>query len=245
MDSYLEVTLLNAVIVILFSLCTASYLSIQPLSWRKMLIYTLFITLFGVVLWNDWSLWFMIAMEIILFFSLFRWHMKCYVFAYTIRMLLFFAEYAFLKGSFHNLLYFVPMRCAIILFWVVLLLGLVFLFANGKLFLCAMQYSYPFTLYTADTKLKLIGYLDSGNLATYHQIPIIFLDQRYCSYFTASQVDLVILHSVSGVEITRVYEARIKLENGICAKVYVNVEKTISKELGAACILNRNIFMVR
>lgn len=90
------------------------------------------------------------------------------------RMLLFFAEYAFLKGSFHNLLYFVPMRCEIILFWVVLLLGLVFLFANGKLFLCAMQYSYPFTLYTADTKLKLIGYLDSGNLATYHQIPIIF-----------------------------------------------------------------------
>lgn len=244
-DSYVEVTWLNACLLAVFSFCIASYLIMKPVSLKRICLFSITVISVAVSCWFPFASILVFTITVSGMILWFYYQLSCFALALGIFYGMSILQYVFLSGSFHNGIYFVPMNEGIVWYWLGIIFVLIVLFHNGKVWFSGMCYSHPIQIKIGSKIFKMIGYLDSGNLVSFHQIPVIFLDKRYQEAFIDCEIELILLSTINGVDVCKVYEAQLKLEHGSWQKVYVNVEKRIDEELGATCILNRNLRMVR
>ena len=76
MESYVEVSWLNGVLLLYLSALFASYAMFQPLKDLHLLFYAAVISMLSVSLWQDGSLFIVILVELLFFLTLFRYARK-------------------------------------------------------------------------------------------------------------------------------------------------------------------------
>lgn len=89
-------------------------------------------------------------------------------------------------------------------------------------------------------EVALKGYLDSGNLLCHHGIPVIFLDQKYSSYFDENSIELVVMNTIQKSGMIRCYPSRLCIDGCKEHLVYVCCDKTLTLPFDCEVLLNMN-----
>lgn len=118
MESYIEVTFLTNGFIILLSVQIAQYITLRPVDTKNSICYALLISLFSVMLWEKWSVYMLITLELLFCLTLFKYAIKTWIFAYLYRWLLMLTCFVVWQGSFHNLTWFVPIHCPFLYIWI-------------------------------------------------------------------------------------------------------------------------------
>lgn len=242
MESYLEVSFFHNVCTIALSFLLGEYASMQPVSIWRVLLYAFMVSAFGCFLWFPYAIWIILLIEAFFFFLCFRRVFKAYFSALTIRILCYLSAFLFFGGGFHNGLWFVPMDGkGVVALWIVYGCAVLLLMAKWKHAFALTSYVYDAMLFLQETKLHLKGYLDSGNLLTYEQIPIVFIDKKYQTYFKNQNIELIVMNSVTSSEVIRCYACRLQLAGCRIQQVYVNCDRHLQLPLQCDVLLNVNV----
>ncbi|MEG2506706.1 MAG: sigma-E processing peptidase SpoIIGA [Longicatena sp.] len=241
MESYLEVSFLHNLITIMLSVVIAQYTTLQPLSNKRLFCYAFVLSLYGCLTYFSYSIVGSICLEALFFITYFRYAYKTYLMALCIRYVAYATTFVLLIGSFHNGLYFVPMKYEILLIWLCYGLAYALLYHKWKDVFSKLSYVYQSTLFMKQTTLKLPAYLDSGNLVSHEHIPIIFVDQQYLAYFKDQSIELVVMNSITNTTILRCYKCSIQLEGCQKHMVYVHADKHLNLPFNCKVLLNMKV----
>lgn len=226
----------------LISCMTAGYLSLKPLSIKQMGIYSMILPLASCFLWMKYS-WIIILMVEVLFFLLyFRLSWKTYLLTLSLRFLLSFSWYACFRGGFHNFQYFFPIRSPFILLisqCVILWL----LYRKWNYWVGKLNYVYECQIEGIPNKHSWKGYLDSGNMLMMNDIPVIFIDNKYESYFHDANIQYLVMNTMSGSAPIACFEGRIKIQGMVKKRVYIRCEKNIQLPMQCQILLNVNLWL--
>lgn len=221
MESYIEVSFIHNVMIIVLSQMMAGYLSLRPIPLKKQLLYACSISFYGVVSWfiNAWIG--MILVDLFFLFLFYRYTLKTYLFALSFRILWYLTCIVCLEGSFHNGMYFPSIYSSILMFWVVLILLFLLLYQKWNVYMIQSSFVYSCTIKKGNNDKKMKGYLDTGNLLIYESYPVIFMDKKYQSLFldtTIKSIEMETMQSQSKIEVC---EASIQLEYQKEQKVFI------------------------
>lgn len=241
MESFVEVSLIHAIITLFLSVYIGQIVALQPLSKKRIWFYACISATLGCMLWLSYSWMILILVEVIAFFFFFRYAYKTYFCALVLRFLCFATTFVFYGGSFHNFYWFVPMDCPIWVMWLLYALIILLLQCKWKDIVSRLAYVYELTIFTNDETLKLTSYLDSGNLLTYQHVPILFIDKKYHAYFKNQRIELVVMNSVSASEVIRCYECDIQLLGCKKQHVYINADRHLKLPFTCSVLLNMNV----
>ncbi len=241
MESYVEVSWLNGVLLLYLSALFASYAMFQPLKDLHLLFYAAIISMLSVSLWQDGSLFIVILVELLFFLTLFRYARKTYIVAFCFRVLCMLTSYVIYQGSFHNGFWFVPIQASIIPCWLLYLLFLFFCKSRWRIRFSEKNCLYPLTLYVGNKHFKVIGYLDSGNLLSHEGIPVVFLQRRYLSYFVDERIQLVVMKTVQEESSLPCYTCELKLHGCHKRKVLVHLQEDLKLPMHSELLLNMKV----
>ena len=242
MESYLEVSVFHNACTIVLSVLLGEYASMQPVSFKRVLCYAGTISLLGCILWFPYAFFIVGLLEGFYFFFFFRYAYKAYVTALTIRILCLLSAFAFFQGGFHNGLWFAPIDGkGILALWFVYGCAFLLLRVKWKDTFAKASYVYEAKLWLKQEKLHVKGYLDSGNLLTYKQIPILFIDQRYQAYFKDQRIELIVMNSVSSTDVIRCYACHLQMAGCRVQQVYVNCDRHLQLPFQCDVLLNVNV----
>ncbi|MEG0980904.1 MAG: sigma-E processing peptidase SpoIIGA [Erysipelotrichaceae bacterium] len=245
MQAYVEIAFINNMLIMITSVIIASYMQLRPLSYRNIFVYAFAVSLASVLLWGNHAWFIMILWELFWVVSIFKGKYKVYLLSIVLRALISFSDYLIFAGSFHAFVYFLPVNHKIILIqWIILIIIIIIIHKKGKFLLVESQYLYFVKLYFPNKTLKLMGYLDSGNRLSYHQIPIIFIDGEYQEYLQKDNIELIVMNTMNAT--TNIHAVLISLKiNGFKKqKVLVSCTKDLKLPIHCKCLLNvHNISM--
>ena len=242
MSSYIEVTFINNVFIMMLSLVLAHYLLLDRMSRRTMLHYTFGISLLAVLCWSSFSPLLMLGAEILSCIFWFKLHIKVFALAYSLRLLFSLTCYVLYGGSFHLLIYFVPIGTyAILYFWVIAGIALIACLRKWKYYITQAQYIYETELYTKQKKFHIYGYLDSGNVLTYHEIPIIFAVSRFYEYFKNENIELVVMNTMNQTSSIRVYPCELQVRGCEKQPAYICFDRQGIIPMHCECLLNLHV----
>lgn len=241
MESYVEVSILHNVLTIFVSFWMAQYISLQPLRQRSILTYAWMISLCGGLLYQSYSWLAVLALEIGSFFCFFRKSAKSWLMAQAIRMLWYYTAFALYQGSFHNLLWFVPIHASIVYLWLFYGLLYALLKAKWKQQLARLSYRYAIDLFLEETTLHLDGWLDSGNLLCTQGLPVLFVEGSYEAYFQQQRIQWVVMKTMQGSETIRCYACEAALSNTKRCPVLVCCKEGMQLPLHCKVLLNMNV----
>lgn len=242
MESYIEVSFLNGVFLMYCSLIYASYIMLHPLNSCSIWIYSISISLLSVLLWNKNSYIYIICVECLCFFWLFRYAKKTYLVALIFRFLCIGTTFVLYGGSFHNGFYFVPIRISIVLVWMIYFGFVVYARSRWRIKICEKNCVYPVTLWINNKKIRVLGYFDSGNLLSYHGIPVVFMSDLYRSYFQNQSIDIV-MKTVLNAENIKCYRCMLQLDGCKRKEVYVHLQKDLNLPCECNLILNMKVMV--
>ncbi len=243
MESYIEVSFVNQVLLMVLSILIAGYITCKPVCIVENLIYSVSITLFCSLFWGSHSWILYMCLELFFFLLYFRYRLKTYLVYGSLRLLLSFTCYALWKGSYHLGMYYIPLHQSPLLFWSVEIVILVSLLRKWKYFLGKLNYIYECKIQSNYKKLLLRAYLDSGNLLTLQGVPVIFLDSKYVKYFQDQRMKLVTIQTVQGEQEIGCYEAIIEIKGYTPSKVYVHCKQNMTLPLRCEVLLNMKLLM--
>ena len=241
MESYVEISWLYNVLTIVLCVMLASYSSMQPIRSRDALLYAGVVSLAGVSLYMEASLYIVLAGEMLFFITMFHRRRKLYMFAMAYRFFLYLSCFAWCGGSMHNALLFLSVDTNPIYIFLIYALFAVLLQRKWKSLLASSNYVYDVWLYTNDSKIKLKGYLDSGNLLSHEELPVIFLDQHYQTYFDDSCIQLVVMNTVEKAGVISCYPCRIQLNGCGIHEAFVSCEKHLHLPFDCVALLNMKL----
>lgn len=241
MESYIEVSLLHNFITVVISTLMATYASLQPISFKRILIYASVQASTSCIFWfsNAWVL--SVVVELLFFLVFFRYAYKTYVISLVTRFLWLCTAFVMYDGGFHNGAYFVPMDQPIYILWAIYGVCMLLLLAKWKDFVAELSYVYSLKLYTKQKILPLRGYLDSGNLITFKNVPILFLDKKYYAYFQNQGIELVVMNTITDTDVIRCYDCELQLSGCKKQRVFVNCEKSLELPLHCELLLNMKV----
>ena len=239
MESYIEVSFLFAFVTIFLSIRSASYWCVKPMRTRLQMAYAAVISLSGCLFFSyDWLL--MILLELLFLMRVFRCQRKVYLLGFALRALCFFSVFAWYGGSFHNGIYFLPLHEMLWIVWLCYGIWGGMLRHHWKNLLARGEYVYGTRLILKKKEVALKGYLDSGNLLCHHGIPVIFLDQKYSSYFDENSIELVVMNTIQKSGMIRCYPSRLCIDGCKEHLVYVCCDKTLTLPFDCEVLLNMN-----
>lgn len=242
MESYVEVSFLIQVLTMLISCMTAGYLSLHPLSFKQMFIYSILISFMACAFWMEFSWIIILIIEILFFLLYFRMSWKAFLLTIAMRFLLSFTWYVVYRGGFHNFQYFYPMRSPIqilILLFVILWL----LCRKWNYWIGKLSYIYECKIEEIDQKHWWRGYLDSGNLLMMEDVPVIFIDQKYVTYLKSCRIQYLVMKTMSQSVTIPCYEGHIEIRGLMKKKVYIRCEKDMQLPMQAQILLNVNLWL--
>lgn len=241
MESYIEISFLHNVLVILLSVLLGEYAALQPVSFRRLLGYAVSISFVACFCWFPHSVYVVLVAEMILFVLFFRYAYKSYLMGLCIRYLCYYTAFAFYQGGFHNLVWFVPMKSGILFLWGVYGAVYILLALKWKDIFSKLSYLYQIRIYVEGKVLHLPAYLDSANLVTYHHVPILFIDKKYHEYFKNQRIELVVMNTIAKTEIIRCYACDVQIAGCRKHAVYVNCDKTLQLPFQCNVLLNMKV----
>lgn len=241
MESYVEVTYLTNVLMILVSCQLAQYISLKPISSVRLAGYAIIQSFINCALWmaNSWVICCII--EAVFFILFFTYAKKTWLISICIRYLFMVSGFVLLQGSFHNGIWFVPMHVSVIWLWLVLILMSVLLFLKWNVWVAKMNCIYDTRIYTKDKTLRIKGYLDSGNLLSWQGTPVIFLPKNYHAYFQDERIELIVMNTIAETSILRCYLCELQLAGCQRHQVYVHCEKELALPQGCNALLNMKV----
>lgn len=241
MESYIEVSWLNGVLLLYASVLFASYAVFQPMKDIRILVYAAGISLLSVMLWRKGSLFILILSELTYLATLFRYARKTYIFAFCFRFLCMLTCFAVYQGSFHNGFWFVPLHAPVQWCWLLYLLLIFFCKSRWRNHFCERNCLYPVTLYIGNKQLHVTGYLDSGNLLSQNGIPVVFLERRYLSYFAKESIQLVVMKTVQENSRLHCYPCELQLNGCRRLHVLVHLQEELQLPMRSELLLNMKV----
>lgn len=241
MDSYVEVSFLHTMLLILLSVWIAQYISLKPISDLRLLAYAFLQSLCLCFMWFSYSWLLCVIIEALFFLIIFHYAKKTYLVALCIRALSMATCFVVYQGGFHNVTWFVPIQARIWPVWVTLIIVAIALRMKWKYYLAKTSCVYDTKIYTKHETLRIKGYLDSGNLLTWQGVPVIFLSPNYHAYFKDESIELIVMNSVSDTAILRCYTSKIQIAGCVSHQVYVHCEKNLQLPMGCVALLNMNV----
>lgn len=125
------------------------------------------------------------------------------------------------------------------------ILGLVIIESNRKYFQYINSNKYKVCIELNGKKIFMSGYVDSGNLCHYNEVPVIFINKKYYEYFNISEHNIknsIVVETVNCYEIVDIYcpeKACIKIKRRMCEKeVYIAFSK-----INNDCLLNPGVLI--
>lgn len=241
MESYIEITWITSFFILLHSATVAFYVAWKPQPFCKLVTYSAVMPLFAnLCFWNYGMLW-MIFLEGIFFMWIYRYAWKTWLIMIANRLLWNFTAYVLYEGSFHLGIYFVPALTMPWFLWITLVTTWILLYHKWKSTLAQRDFIYPIQITSDKTRLKVRGYLDSGNLLTSGGKPVVFIDQKYQEYFKDNRIELVVMNGVDTTKVLRCKEAKLKVGNSGYHEVLINTDKHLNLPFGAHALLNMHV----
>lgn len=241
MESYVEITWFTSFLMLLHSSTLAFYVAWKPQPFYKLVIYSMVLPFFACICFSKHAWIWLLLLEGGFFWWIYRYAWKTWLILLANRFLWNFTAYALFGGTFHLGIFFVPSKVIPWGYWFILLTTWVFLYHKWKSTLAQRDFIYPIQIVCEKTRLKIKGYLDSGNLLTCGGVPVIFLDQKYQEYFEHNRIELVVMNGVDATKVIRCKEAKMKVGDGGFHMVLINTEKSLHLPLGAHALLNMHL----
>lgn len=186
MESYVEITLLHNLLILAFSLKLALIMTHKCFSNRKTVLICLSISTLSSFLFIEHSSWVIWVMEFLIFILAFYYYLSTYLVFIASRFLFHVLYMNLFFGTIYNHQYFVFEIKSVFLADMILLLIYKMMTHKAKYALCEHDFVVFFRLFHHTYK----GYLDSGNLACYQTIPIIFVKDNLYEKFKTEPIYL-------------------------------------------------------
>lgn len=240
-ESYLEISFLHNACTIMLSVLLGEYAATQPLSMRRVGIYAIMISTIGCFGWFPYAGLAVFIVEVAAFFFLFTYAWKTYMSALVLRTLFYLSAFVFYGGGFHNGLWFVPIHSGIIALWIIYGILALLMITKWKDTFARLSYVYECVLILQEKRIHFKSYLDSGNLMTYHQIPVLFMDKKYQTYFKKQRIELVVMNSIGATEVIRCYECEVQIAGCKKQRVYIHCDRHLELPFHCEVLLNMNV----
>lgn len=238
MESYMEVTWLSNFLILLNASTLAFYLGAKPCSFRRLLLYSALIPLAASVLFHPWEWGFMLLLEGLFFYLIYRYAWKNWLCMIAHRILCGVSAYLWYGGSFHLGIYFVPSDRIPLGLWVLLSLTWLGMFWHWKYELSQQNFLYPLEICTAQEVFQCKGYLDSANFLMQEGLPVLVLDAGYETYFDHTGIKWIMMNTVQGESRIACYEAKARIANGSFHRVLIHFQPQLKLPLGAKALLS-------
>lgn len=178
MESYVEVSFMHNSLICACSLTCAIMLSKKPMSRQHFLKIILMTTLLPSFLFIEGSDMWIGVNEIMMFMLFFQHRSHTYLLFASFRFFFHLIYYLLFQGTICHLQFFIFDEYGVLCADLIVLIGYLALLLKGRYEWSQKDFLYPFEL----DHHQYLGYLDSGNLATYDSLPIIFVKE---SIYTA------------------------------------------------------------
>lgn len=239
MESYIEVSFLFAFVTSCLSMRIAGYCCVKMMDQKEIAFYAAISSLCGCLFLP--GAWILALLSEVLFFLIgFRCRKKVYLLGAAIRALLFFSVYTWYGGSFHNGMYFVPLQESLWLVWLIYGCFWIMLQYKWKHLLAKGNYVYQARVILPFKEVKVKAYLDSGNLLIHHDLPVVFLDAKYASYFDENSIELIVMNTIQSTGVLRCHECMMRIDGGKTQRVYVSCERKLTLPFDCEVLLNMN-----
>lgn len=243
MESYIEVSFINQVLLMVLSILVAGYITCKPIRFIENGIYSISIAVCCSLFWGTYSWIIYLGLEIFFFLLYFRYRLKTYFVYGSLRFLLSFTCYALWQGSYHLGMYYVPLHQNPVGIWAIEVFLLFVLLRKWKYFLGKLNYIYECKIQSKHKKLCLRAYLDSGNLLTIQDVPVVFVDAKYLNYFHGEKMKYIPMQTMHGKQEIECYEALIELKGYPSRNVYVHCKPNMRLPLRCEILLNMKLLM--
>ena len=216
MESYLELTFIHNLLIHSFSLTLSNIYSKKRIPKKHFIIILLCTTLLPSFLFIPYSSTIIWINEIILFL-LFKYLISTYFYYIGFRVIFIIFFYLLFNGTvYHN--QFFLFDHTVLYFDCILFILYLSVLCKFKYLILEKEFVYPFVL----NNKRYIGFMDSGNQATYHQVPIIFIKENIYNKLNES-VENIEIETVNGINTIEVIKQRIDINsnkmNVYCAKL--------------------------
>lgn len=240
MESYIEITFINNILIALFAYYASAYLSLSKIKNCFFYVFLIIEQLIVVLLYDeDW--YFLFYMMDLFFMLIIFFHQYKKLLIYLcIKYLCFLTCLKVWHGSFHLLHYFVPLQANMIGAWLLLVVAIIFYKQKWSAYLRVSDFIYTISIDCAKP-LKIKGYLDTGNQVTCNEIPVLFLDASYDKYFTAMPKATVEVTTLNKKEVLNCYLCKVNINRYKKGVYYICCDKRVNLEWGCQCLLNIEI----
>lgn len=239
MESYVEITFINNVFIMMTSTLAACYLMVRSLPIKQLILYSAVISFACVSLWSDVSWWLIIILELGCVWFIFRDALNIWLTTLALRLMMSLTCWVLYGGSFHLTAYFVPAGAWMILnFWIIMIVLLAAMLLKWKYFLSQSTYVYRSYLYIQNKKRKMNAYLDSGNMLMSDQVPVIFLSGKYYEYLKNENIELIVMNTMNSTSAIRAYACELQVHGYQRHKVYACCDTLVKIPMNCSCLLN-------
>ena len=191
MESYIELTFLHNIFIHSFSLSLSNIYSKRYMSKKLFVLIILVTTLLPSILYIPYSST-IIWINEILIFLLFKNRISTYIYYVGFRLLFIILFYFIFNGTIYHNQYFL-FDISALYFDLILLILYISILCKIKYKIIENDFIYPFKL----NNKKYIGYMDTGNQATYEHIPVIFLKESIFNQLDNNKI-LIDIETING-----------------------------------------------
>lgn len=240
MESYVEVTFLNDFLIGVLAFYGSAFFSLSKMQARSFFLLLFIEQLFHILCFDE-SLFFLFYLyEIFFYFFLFHRQPKKGVMYFCLKYLLMFTCFKIFGGSFHLFHYYVPSSIRIYGLWLIFVLLIVLLKEKWSSYLRVSDFIYDVTI-IGDKKIKVRGYLDTGNSLCVQNIPVLFLDESFVFCFNSFDQEKISFSTLNKEEEINVYLCEVQIDRYKSNQYYICCDKKVLLEWNCRCILNVEI----
>lgn len=249
MESYVEITwLINGILICLCSLIGVMLFQ-QTVKVTKTIISSFLFAMYLMMVQASW--WLILTGELIFGMVVFRKINKAMFVGLSIRTLILLTLHGFFSKTAIGFIWYVPLKYSMMtLLLVPVFLCFLYFLPRISIRFLKSNYSYPVTIQIQEMVIKAKGYLDSGNVATHHNIPIIFISRKACPQPLEQQLQhmkevKVAIRTLLGSSQMNCYLAKLHIPGYQEREVLVGFMDELKVKQDCDVLLNVKVFQVR
>lgn len=218
MEAYIEIALIHHLFLLFIIFKFIKIITLKRIKQQAINTYIILSILIACC-FNKHAFLIWLLFEISACLFLFRNSIKVYFLMWGIRISVYLIIYLLGEVSFHQGIVFFNMNYNLYLLFLCEIITFIYLKTNRCYQLVLRQFTYYVMIYTP-TPISLKVYLDSGNFASYKQVPIMILDQKYEDRFKSCKSHKYYYHSINSDNLIDLYQCKISFNNEV-SNVYV------------------------
>lgn len=248
MDSFIEITWLSNSITIAIPSLLGLMLYQRTCSIGKLCMASMLLCIYHMIIQDHVLL--MVFGETVFAIIVFgRIHQAC-VLGISLRILMVQTLHYAITATSAGMIWYVPQQYSAVVLLQTMLFGIMVAYLP-KLSLAMLKnhYRYPVSLKIGDFTMQAVGYLDSGNTASYQSCPIIFVDKKACPpeinrVLMNQTTSSTTLRTMQGVSHQLCYYALLRIQGYKEREVLVGFMEDLNIGKGYEVLLNVKVFQV-